>query len=126
MILSDFLNIPWMPGIDQCEVSEHQGLPARILHVPGMESITEFLVSKSEIDRKLVYGVLRSTLMPIDEYRAEVTVSEAPDGCTVQFEGSFNADGSEFEQIEGLLTGAYQMMAEAIDQYLSGEEPSRG
>ena len=116
-VLGAFTQIDWLVGAGNYRVGEHEGLVARIL---GMETpIVEFLLGCDDDSRELRYGVVKNPFVPVDNYRATVTVTPDDDGCLVNFRSTFDLDEVPLEQVSQMLTAAYQMMANQIDQNLS-------
>lgn len=113
-VLGAFAEIDWLVGAGNYQVGEHEGRQARIL---AMETpIIEFLLSRDDDRRELRYGVVKNPFVPVDNYRATVTVASDEDGCRVTFSSTFDLDATPLEQVSQMLTAAYRMMANQIDQ----------
>ena len=112
-VLRAFTEIDWLVGAGNYKVGEHDGHPARIL---GMDvPIVEFLLGSEDERRELRYGVLKNPFVPVDNYRATVTVVPTDEGCLVRFSATFELDEVPFDQVKQMLTAAYQMMGSRID-----------
>ena len=113
-VLGAFTEIDWLVGAGNYQVGEHEGRQARIL---SMETpIVEFLLGRDDNSRELRYGVLKNPFVPVDNYRAIVTVAPDGDGCLVNFSSTFDLDDVPLEQVNPMLTAAYRMMADQIDR----------
>ena len=113
-VLGAFTEIDWLVGPGNYQVGEHEGHQARIL---AMDTpIIEFLLGRDHDRRELRYGVVKNPFVPVDNYRATVTVAPDEDGCRVCFSCTFDLDAAPLEQVSQMLTAAYQMMANQIDQ----------
>ena len=116
-VLGAFTEIDWLVGAGNYRVGEHEGRTARIL---GMDiPIVEFLLGCDDERRELRYGVVKNPFVPVDNYQATVTVAPSDKGCLVHFSAKFDLDEVPFEQVNEMLTAAYQMMASRIDAELS-------
>ena len=116
-VLGAFTEIDWLVGAGNYRVGEHEGRTARIL---GMEPpIVEFLLGCDDERRELRYGVVKNPFVPVDDYQATVNVEPCDGGCFVHFSARFDLDEVPFEQVNQMLTAAYQMMASRIDAELA-------
>lgn len=116
-VLGAFTEIDWLVGAGNYRVGEHEGRTARIL---GMDTpIVEFLLGCDDERRELRYGVVKNPFVPVDNYQATVTVEPSDQGCFVHFSARFDLDQVPFEQVNEMLTAAYQMMASGIDAELA-------
>lgn len=116
-VLRAFTEINWLVGAGNYRVGEHEGRTARIL---GMDTpIVEFLLGCDDERRELRYGVVKNPFVPVDDYQATVTVEPSDKGCLVRFSARFDLDEVPFEQVNQMLTAAYQMMASRIDAELA-------
>lgn len=112
-VLGAFTEIDWLVGAGNYRVGEYEGRTARIL---GMDTpIVEFLLGCDDGRRELRYGVVKNPFVPVDNYRATVTVEPSDKGCFVHFSARFDLDEVPFEQVNEMLTAAYRMMASRID-----------
>ena len=119
-VLAAFTEIDWLVGPGNYEVGEHEGREARILKM--QMPIVEFLINCGHDKRELSYGVVKNPFVPVDNYQATVTVETASDGgegCVVLFRSTFELDEVPLEQVNQMLTSAYQMMGNQIDQSLA-------
>ena len=119
-VLAAFTEIDWLVGPGNYEVGEHEGREARILKM--QMPIVEFLISRDDDECVLSYGVMKNPFVPVDNYQATVTVEPAYDGgegCVVHFRSTFDLDEVPLEQVNQMLTAAYQMMGNQIDQSLA-------
>ena len=115
-VLRAFTEIDWLVGAGNYHVVEHDGHTARVL---GMDApIVEYLLGCDDEYRELRYGVVKNAFVPVDNYRATVTVEPADEGCLVHFSAEFDLDEVPIEQVTEMLTAAYQMMAGRIDAEL--------
>ena len=112
-VLRAFTEIDWLVGAGNYRVGEHEGRTARVLSMDT--PIVEFLLGCDDERRELRYGVVKNPFVPVDDYQATVTVEPSDRGCVVRFRATFNLDEAPFEQVEQMLTAAYQLMAGRID-----------
>ena len=115
-VLGAFTEIDWLVGPGNYSVGEHEGRPARIL---SMETpVVEFLLGCDEASRELRYGVVKNPFVPVDNYRATVTVEPDGDRCLVTFSSTFELDEVALAQVNEMLTAGYRMIADRIDASL--------
>ena len=113
----DCTQADWLVGPGNYSVGEHEGYAARLI---GTDSpIVEFLLEQNDDEHHIRYGVIKNAFVPVDNYRAQVTVTAADDGCTITFESTFELDEVPYEQVNQMLSAAYQMMGGQIDAYLN-------
>ena len=120
-VLGAFTEIDWLVGPGNYSVSEHEGRPARILKMDT--PVIEFLLGCDEARRELRYGVLKNPFVPVDNYRATVTVQPDAQGCLVEFSATFDLDEVPLAQVTEMLNSGYGMIASRIDGSL-GQEPA--
>ena len=112
-VLRAFTEIDWLVGAGNYRVGEHEGRTARILSMDV--PIVEFLLGCDDGRRELRYGVVKNPFVPVDNYQATVAVEAGDKGCLVHFSARFDLDKAPFDQVNQMLTAAYQMMAGRID-----------
>ena len=112
-ILRAFTEIDWLVGAGNYRVAQHEGRTARVLSMDT--PIVEFLLGCDDERRELRYGVVKNPFVPVDNYRATVSVKPGDGGCAIHFGATFDLDEVPFDQVSGMLTAAYQMMAARID-----------
>ena len=121
-ILGAFTEIDWLVGPGNYSVGEHEGHTARILK---METpVVEFLLGRDDHRRELRYGVLKNPFVPVDNYRATVTVKPGAEGCLVEFAATFDLDEVPLAQVTEMLNSGYGMIASQIDGRLDQEPAS--
>jgi len=119
-VVQDFTAVPWLAGPSNVSESEYEGCLARVLEFgeeAGIEPIVEYLLDVDPKRRTLQYGVVRNPFVPVDGYRALIEVEATGDATRLRFTGSFEEPGDP-DQVQQLLLGAYQMMAQGIGAYL--------
>jgi len=117
--LADFGGIGvWGPGIVSCKL-EGSGVGAvRAVEMPGGVVMEERLESLDDETRTLQYSIIGGPL-PVNDYLATVTVSEADGGCRVDWGASFEApEGVPVDGIAGGVSGAYTGMLDALKKHL--------
>ena len=115
-VLGAFTEIDWLVGPGNYSVGEHRGHPARILKMDT--PVVEFLLGRDEERRELRYGVLKNPFVPVDNYRATVTVTPDAGGCLVAFRATFDLDEVPLAQVSEMLNSGYGMIAGQIDASL--------
>ena len=115
-VLGDFTQIDWMVGAGNYSIGEHDGHEARILKMAT--PVVEYLLARDDRERELRYGVVQNPFVPVNNYRARVRVTAAAQGCCVSFRSEFDLDEVPLDQVQQMLTGAYQMMANQVDTKL--------
>ncbi len=112
-VLGAFTEIDWLVGPGNYSVGEHEGRPARILKMDT--PVVEFLLGCNDDRRELRYGVLKNPFVPVDNYRATVTVKPDAEGCLVEFSATFDLDEVPLAQVREMLNSGYGMIASQID-----------
>lgn len=112
-VLGAFTEIDWLVGPGNYSVGEHEGCPARILKMDT--PVVEFLLGCNDDRRELRYGVLKNPFVPVDNYRATVTVKPDAEGCLVEFSATFDLDEVPLAQVREMLNSGYGMIASQID-----------
>jgi hypothetical protein len=121
-LLREFTEIPWMMGVQEVSAGNYQGHIARMLHMPGIEPITEYLLDLDDEQQSLQYGVVKNPFVPVDGYKATIAVN-CDDGQTqLSFSSSYEQGDQAAEEITQMLEGFYQMMATSIDTYLQDNQ----
>ena len=119
--IADFGGIgTWAPGIEKCDL-EGAGVGAvRRISTGGME-IAERLEAIDDAARQLSYSIVEGP-MPIKNYLATISVSEAADGgAKLAWSCDFEAPGMSDEQVGGLaagMEGAYKEMCEGLKKLI--------
>ena len=62
--------------------------------------------------------MLKNAFVPVDDYRAKVTVATRGNRGIVTFESTFKIDAVPVDEVNAMLTGAYQMMGDRIEASL--------
>ncbi len=117
-LLRAFTEIPWMLGLEEVTVGSHEGQVARLLHMPGIDPITEYLLDLNEANQTLQYGVVKNPFVPVDGYQATIRARESNGGTQLTFDSTYELDGQSDEDVSQMLQGFYQMMATSLDTYL--------
>lgn len=105
----------WHPGVEACEAVSLDGEPHRHVTVKGGGGmILEKLLSNSDMTQR--YEIVESPL-PVDNYRATLTVFEHEGGSRVFWSSSFEPTGPEADQVvagiyESGLTGLREALGE--------------
>ena len=121
-LLREFTDIPWMMGVQEVTTGIHEGKVARLLHMPGIEPITEYLISLDDEQQSLQYGVVKNPFVPVDGYQATISVNSEAGKAQVMFSSSYDLGDQSAEDVSQMLQGFYQMMATSIDNYLQSSE----
>ncbi len=86
-VLGDFGGLAaWHPLVPNSHLAE-DGV-SRIIKIPGMD-VVEVLDLAESTDRSQTYTVERS-VMPMTNYRATISIREAPEGCVVEYQSRFD------------------------------------
>lgn len=121
-VLGEFTDLKWLPGPVHVAADEHEGRLARILHFQsdsGVEPIIEYLLSKDDELMTFEYGVVKNAFVPVEGYRARVSVSAVEGGAEISFTGTYTEQVSHQDEVNTMLKGAYQMMGECVGRYVS-------
>ncbi len=65
------------------------------------------------------YGVVKHAFVPVEGYRARVSVSALELGAEISFTGAYTERVSQQDDVNEMLKGAYQMMGECVGRYVS-------
>lgn len=121
-VLGKFTDLNWLPGPAYVTTGEHEGQLARILHFQsgsGVDPIIEYLLSKDDELMTFEYGVVKNVFVPVEGYRARVSVSAVETGAEISFTGTYTEQDSHHDEVNTMLKGAYQMMGECVGRYVS-------
>lgn len=117
--LGEFGEMGWMPGVNSCEV-EGEGLGALRKIAMGPTTIVERLEAHDDAGRSLSYAITEGPI-PVQNYLATITVSEAGGGCHVDWTAKFDLpDGVPADAIRPALEGAYGGALDALKELLGG------
>ncbi len=117
--LADFGGLgAWAPGVVSCKL-EGSGIGAvRSVEMPGGAVMEERLEALDDSLRTLSYSIIGGPL-PVDNYLATIKVSEAGEGCRVDWSASFDApEGVPAEGVASGVSGAYSGMLAALKTHL--------
>lgn len=114
-VLDDYGNLSWIPGADNVEViGEGVGMTRR-LHMPGLESpIDEILTAKDVANKSFSYTIPKNAVIPFDDYNATVTVTGDEDSATVNWFCSFDEGEVPEADAKTMIEGSYTMMLDAL------------
>ncbi len=120
--IADFGGIgEWAPGLDKCELEGEGVGSVRRITMGGMQ-IAERLETLDEAGRCLTYSIVEGP-MPVENYLAAITVSDAGDGRShILWTCSFDAPSLSDEQAQGMagaMEGAYKGMIGGLQQLLA-------
>ncbi len=95
----------WFPGIAECR-PEGDGIGAiRHLTMPDGSTISDRLVAEQP-GQSYSYEVSAGEI-PMQNYLGRVSVEVNGDGCTLQFNGSFDVNAEQRDMAIGFITGIY-------------------
>ena len=104
----------WAPNLESCEL-EGTGIGSVRKMVMGGANI-------HEAGHSLSYSIVEAP-MPVENYLATITVSEAGDGRSkIEWTATFDVPGMSDEQAQGMaagMEGAYKGMVGALQQLFS-------
>lgn len=114
-VLDDYGNLEWVPGADNVEViGEGVGMTRR-LHIPGLDSpIDEILSAKNAAAKTFSYTIPKNAVIPFDDYCANVSVSGGADSATVDWHCTFDEGDMSADDAKGMISGSYSMMLDAL------------
>ena len=120
--LADFGGLKsWAPNLESCEL-EGTGIGSVRKMVMGGANIHERLEKLDEAGHSLSYSIVEAP-MPVENYLATITVSEAGDGRSkIEWTATFDVPGMSDEQAQGMaagMEGAYKGMVGARQQLFS-------
>jgi hypothetical protein len=104
--IGDFCAIQtWHPAIASCEQRDEGGETYRTLTTADGAKIEEKLVEKTETS--YTYEILDSPL-PVNNYRATLSVAPEGEGTRVDWRGTFDAKDASDDDAKGVMSGIYQ------------------
>ena len=104
--IGDFCAIQvWHPSVSKCEQTDEAGATYRILTATDGGTIKEKLVEKT--DTSYTYAIIESPL-PVENYRATISVSADGDGTRVDWKGSFDAKGKSDVEAKTVISDIYK------------------
>jgi carbon monoxide dehydrogenase subunit G len=115
--IGDFCAIQaWHPAVSKCEQTEEGGATHRTLTTTDGGTIKEKLIEQT--DTSYTYEIVESPL-PVENYRATISVSVEGDRTRVDWRGSFDAKGQSDADAKAVISGIYKAGLEQIAK-LSG------
>jgi carbon monoxide dehydrogenase subunit G len=116
--IGDFCAIQtWHPAVSKCEKSEEGGATHRTLTTTDSGTIKQKLVEQT--DTSYTYDIIESPL-PVENYRAEISVSAEGDRTRVDWRSSFDAKGRSDAEAKGVISDIYKAGLEQIAK-MSGD-----
>ena len=114
-VLDDYGNLSWIPGADNVEViGEGVGMTRR-LHMPGLDSpIDEILTAKDIAAKTFSYTIPKNAVIPFDDYNATVSVTGDAGSATVNWCCSFDQGDVPQADAKSMIEGSYTMMLDAL------------
>lgn len=104
--IGDFCAIQiWHPSVSKCEQTDEAGTTYRTLTATDGGTIKEKLVEQT--DTSYTYEIIESPL-PVDNYRATISVSADGDATRVDWKGSFDAKGQSDAEAETVIREIYE------------------
>ncbi|RWO83328.1 MAG: SRPBCC family protein [Mesorhizobium sp.] len=104
--IGDFCAIQtWHPAVSKCEQSEEGGATYRTLTTTDGGAIKEKLVEQT--DTSYTYDIIDSPL-PVENYRATISVSAEGDGTRVDWKSSFDSKGQSDDDAKNVISGIYK------------------
>lgn len=96
------------PAIQSCSV-EGEGIGAiRRIGLPGGLAIAERLEAFDDAGRSLSYAIVEKSPIPVKNYLSTIRISEVgAQECRVDWESTFEPDGTGEEQAQGMVRGIY-------------------
>lgn len=119
-LLENFGDINWAPGIDKIEIiGEGIGMIRR-LHISGMDPIDEQLTAQDSAAMTFAYDIPRGIPLPVTNYSANAKVTVLDDNsCRVDWYGRAEPKGASDEDAIAMISGAYEMLLQWIDDWFS-------
>ena len=107
-MIGGFNSLPeWHPAVAKCDIETEGDTTLRRLHLVGGGTILEKL-EKSGDGQSYSYSILESPL-PVKNYTATITVSEAEGGgCSIEWSSEFEAQGAPETDATKAIEGIYQ------------------
>lgn len=104
--IGDFCAIQtWHPAISKCAQSEEGGATYRTLTTSDGGTVKEKLVEHT--DTSYTYDIIDLPL-PVENYRATISVSAEGDRTRVDWKSSFDAKGKSDSEAKDVISGIYK------------------
>lgn len=118
-LLADFGNCSWMKGVTKTEVEGDGVGMVRMIYAGPAENppVHEKLTERDDLKRMVAYTIPENNPLPVDNYSANVVVTEVGNGCQIEWNGSFEAKGVDDETAKTTVEGMYGVL---IDWVLEG------
>lgn len=113
-MLEDFGNLDWFPGWSKIEVVGSGVGMVRRIHMEGMDPIEEKLESLDSANHTLSYTI-PNIPMPVTDYRANVKVKAAGDGCHITWQCQAVPAGIPEADAKAMLEGVYSDMISKLE-----------
>lgn len=97
----------WHPAVAKCELSKDGDETYRTLTLGDGGQIFEKLVSRDDDKMTYTYTIEKGPL-PVKAYTSTISVTEAGDGSTIGWTGTFEAEGASDEDATKVVTGIYE------------------
>ncbi len=104
-VISGFNDLPnWHPVIERSELAGEGVGAVRTLTLAGGGEVVERLTE--ETGNSYSYIIVTSPL-PVANYKSTISVEASGDGCKVNWEGNFDADGVDDAEAAEIVSGVY-------------------
>jgi hypothetical protein len=106
------------PAVERSVLSDNG--QQRTLHLAGGARIVERLENHDDAGRRYSYRITQSPL-PLNDYRSVLSVrDDGPDGCTVEWLGSFTAPEASLAEMKTVVAGIYEAGFENLRRMFGG------
>jgi Polyketide cyclase / dehydrase and lipid transport len=101
----------WHPAVSTCEQTQEGGETYRTLTLGDGSTIRERLIERT--NSSYTYEIIESPL-PVQSYRATLSVSAEGEGTRIDWKGSFDAKDAPDTDAEFVIDGIYEAGLEEI------------
>ncbi len=109
--VADFGSVGWMNGVAKVEIEgDGVGMVRNIFVSPEAPPVREQMILRDDQARQIGYIISEGNPLPVDNYKATVTVVPNEAGCRIEWAGSFEAKGTDDATAKASVEGMYGVL----------------
>lgn len=115
-VLGDFRNISWVPAVAKAEfIGDGPGLTRHMYVTPDGPAIVEVLDAIDDESRTIQYSIVENNPLPVNGYKAAITVLDAEDGTTrLEWRSWFSPRGVDEAAAKATVESFYRALVPMI------------
>jgi len=119
-LLADWGDTRWIRGPERTEVSRDGNTITRSLYMPGHAPVEETLLSADPWTMTLHYTIAPGELFTLRDYRGEIVVMPAGEGCRIDWSCSFARGDMKPEDAAAVADRNLNFLLDSVCAFLEG------